>query len=390
MKKGFIAVTQKEFAGIFSNPRILVILILPIILFSFYGLIFSRGVPTDLPVAIIDQDHSVLSREFIRDLDATSMIKIDRYVQDEQQAIKLLRTEKVYAFLLIPDNFQKDIFRGKTANAMFYENNDFLTPGGMLSKAFLTAGGEFSASLRVNALMQQGHSIHQAGTSVQPIRLDSHILFNPYTNYSYYLGLALMPMSLQLLVMLTTIYVLGKMLKNREGKELYLLSGENVWAAFWGKMIPFTVLFIVIAVYMLSYLYWYMGIPMKGNYFTVLSLTILLVLVYQLMALFFVSVSKEFRTLATIAGGYSSLSFSFVGYTFPADGMPKVIQAMDYIFPFSSYARMYINIAVRDNPFQYSLPLFTGLMVFSIIGLLSLPRFRKILQKGGYDAQTIG
>jgi ABC-2 type transport system permease protein len=107
------------------------------------------------------------------------------------------------------------------------------------------------------------------------------------------------------------------------------------------------------------------------------------------MALFFVSISKEFRSLATIAGGYSSLAFSFVGYTFPAEGMPKAIQIMDYIFPLTSYARMYINIAMRGNPIKYSISFFTGLLVFATIGLLSLPKFSKVLQKGGYDDQKL-
>lgn len=387
MKNGFVAVCKTEFKNMMTSPRIFVMLLLPILLFSFYGAIFSKGVPNNLPIAILDQDHSALSRELIRSIDATSTIEIQQYVSDEQEAGKLLRTEKVYGFVLIPANFQKDIYRGKVADALFYENNDFLTPGGVLSKAFLTAAGSFSASLRVGTLLKRGQSLPQAVVSIQPVILDTHVLFNPYANYTYYLCLALLPMSLQLVVMLSTVYVLGKMLKNREGQSLYQLSGENVWSAFWGKILPYTLLFSIIVVYMISYLFWYLNVPLNGQYLNVLSLTILLVFVYQLMALFFVSISKEFRALATIAGGYSSLAFSFAGYTYPAEGMPKAIQIMDYIFPFSSYARMYINVAMRGTPVKYSMPLFSGLLVFALIGLLSLPRFSRMLQKGGYDVQ---
>ncbi|HEY0297584.1 MAG TPA: ABC transporter permease, partial [Arachidicoccus sp.] len=244
------------------------------------------------------------------------------------------------------------------------------------------------ASLRAALLLKTGLASQQAAIAVQPVRLDAHTLFNPYINYTYYLSLALLPMSLQLIVMISTIYVLGKMLKDRRGAFLYRLSGGNVWNAYWGKILPYTALFSVIVVYMLNYMFFELEIPLNGNYFVVLAITIMLVLVYQLMALFFVTISKDFRTLATIAGGYSALSFSFVGYTFPSEGMPKWVQIMDYIFPFTSYSRMYIDVAMRGDPLKYSLLLLIGLGVFAAIGLLSLPKFGRILQKGGYHVQS--
>ena len=125
MKNGFVAVCKTEFKNMLASPRIFVMLLLPILLFSFYGAIFSKGVPNNLPIAILDQDHSALSRELIRSIDATSTIEIQQYVSDEQEAGKLLRTEKIYGFVLIPANFQRDIYRGKAADALFYENNDF-------------------------------------------------------------------------------------------------------------------------------------------------------------------------------------------------------------------------------------------------------------------------
>lgn len=386
MKNGFWKVFFYEWKTIVKKPSIILwTLGVPLVIFILYAAIFGDGVLRELPVAILDQDKTSLSRELIRQANANSTLDFTKEVHNENEGLKLIQTSKVFGLVIIPSNFEKDISRGKSTNVVLYVNNDYMTPAGLINKGFNTVIGNFATSAKVNVIMKKGSSSLQAKDIVQPVIMRSHTLFNPFVNYAYYLCLSLFPMALQLTVMITTLYLLGSVLKYNKGRSLYKLSGENVISAFFGKILPYTFIFSLLTILMVAYLFGYLGIPINTPVVNVYILTLILIIVYQLMAVFFVTITKDFRSLCAMGGGYSSLAYSFSGYTFPQEGMPTAIKILDSIFPFSSYSRALTNIAIKGMPIIESLPYLIGFGVFALIGLLSLKKFSYQLQKGYYE-----
>ena len=384
--KGFWSVFKAEVKTIIFTPsKLLWSLGIPLFIFYLYASIFGNGILRDLPLAVLDNDKSSLSRELTRQLNANATIDLSEHINDEQTGNKLIRTGKVFGWIIIPNNFQRDLSIGKPVNVILYLNNNHLTPAGLINKAFNQTVGSFSATAKINVLMKTGSSVEQAKNNVQPIAIDNRTLFNPYINYSYYLCLSLFPMALQLTVMIITLYTLGSVLKNNKGRELYELSDYNVWKAYLGKVVPYTIIFSILVSLMTNYLFVYQGIPIKVSVAGIYLLTLLLVIVYQLIAVFFVTICKDFRSLASLGGGYSALSFSFSGYTFPQEGMPLGIKVLDMIFPFASYVRLLTNTAIKGMPIQNSIWYLLGLLLFAVIGLLSLPKFGLMLEKGYYE-----
>ncbi|WP_165828233.1 ABC transporter permease [Chryseobacterium phosphatilyticum] len=386
MKNGFWKVFFYEWKTIVRRPGIVLwTLGVPLAIFILYAAIFGDGVLRKLPIAILDQDKTAISRELIRQIDANSTLDFTKEVNNQNEGLKLIQTSKVFGLIIIPGNFEKDISRGKSTNVVLYVNNDYMTPAGLINKGFNTVVGSFSTSAKVNVIMKKGSSTLQAKDIVQPVIMRSHTLFNPFVNYAYYLCLSLFPMALQLTVMITTLYLLGSILKYNKGRSLYKLSGENVLSAFFGKILPYTLIFSLLTILMVAYLFGYLGIPINTHAINVYLLTLVLIIVYQLMAVFFVTITKDFRSLCAMGGGYSSLAYSFSGYTFPQEGMPTAIKILDSIFPFSSYSRALTNIAIKGMPMIESLPYLIGFGVFALIGLLSLKKFSYQLQKGHYE-----
>lgn len=386
MKNGFWKVFFNEWKTIMNKPSIAIwVLGVPLVIFILYASIFKDGVLRKLPIAILDEDKTTVSRELIRQIGANATLNFSREVNTENEGLKLIRTHKVYGMVIVPSDFESDITKGKTTQVILYVNNNFITPAGVINKGFNAVIGSFSTSAKVNILMKKHNSVQQAKEAVQPVIMRSHTLFNPFANYAYYLCLSLFPMALQLTVMITTLYLLGTVLKYNQGKALYQLSGENVFFAFWGKILPYTFIFSLLSVLMITYLFSYLGIPTNTSTINIYILTIILIVVYQLMAVFFVTVSKDFRSLCAIGGGYSSLAYTFSGYTFPQEGMPTAIKIFDSIFPFTSYVRVLTNTAIKGMPIIESLPYLIGFGVFALIGLLSLKKFSYQLQKGSYE-----
>src|ERR1035437_1309197 len=69
-------------------------LIAPFIGFGMIAWIFSANVPKELPVAIVDLDHTALSRQIARTVDATSIARVDKSYTDLQQASRALAEGK--------------------------------------------------------------------------------------------------------------------------------------------------------------------------------------------------------------------------------------------------------------------------------------------------------
>jgi len=388
MRKGFFPIFLKEFQRLLTSPRLLFLaVILPCGIFLYYASLLQQGVPRKFPVVLLDQDKTNTSRKLGRMLNATSSLNIITEVENQQDGEKLIRTDQAFALLVIPVNFEKNMYRNISSQLVCFYNNNYLLAGGLINKAFQSTVGTLAAQAHINGLTQQGLTQKQAIAATSPISTKQHILFNPYTNYSYYLTVSLMPMALQVIMIVVSIYVLGSVLKERKGRELFVASRGNVWISFWAKSLPYTILFSIVGFFMNSLLYYKIGITLRGNFFIVNIYFIVFVLVCQLLGLFYVSFNKDLRTALTLGGSYSAIAFSFTGYTFPKEGLPDVIQYISYTFPFTSYLRFIIDYAIRGIEIgSLNFGYIIAFMVFCALGFISMPRYNRLLKKGGYYA----
>ncbi len=75
------------------------------------SLVYAKHSVWDLPMGVIDQDHSTISRELIRRLDATSKIEIKSY-DNLPEAQRDLAWRKLFAVVIMPTDLEKKILHG--------------------------------------------------------------------------------------------------------------------------------------------------------------------------------------------------------------------------------------------------------------------------------------
>lgn len=387
MKKGFFSIFKKEVITIFTTPRLLLLILgVPVLMSFYYASLMDEGVPRDLPVVLLDQDKTKLSRQLGLMLDATPSMKIAFEAADELEGQKSVRRGDVFAMIVIPKDFQKNIQKGIYFNVTCYYNGDYLLPAGLIYKDFQTATGTFAAGARLKTLQQGGLTTPEAMATISPVKTDVHVLFNPYTSYSYYLNLSFMPMTFQIVIMVVSIYAFGSVLKYRQGRELFNQANGSILTAIFAKILPYTLLFLIVGIFMNTLLFYRINIPFKGNFFGLNLFFLSFILICQSMALFLASVMSSLRTALTIGGSYAALAFSFAGYTFPPEGLSTFAQYFSYIFPFTSYMRFTVNYAIRGITFNSEqLHYMIALAVFGCLGVIGILLYNKKLQKGGYD-----
>jgi len=371
-KGGIWRVARREFKRMSSRPLyIFIILILPLAAFGIILAIFSKGVPRDLPVAVYDVDHSALSRKLIRMIDSTSTIEVVRRVTDLESGHRLIREGKVYALIVLQRDLEKDVLSGKAPSVINYYNNEFLLPGSLIARDVRNTVGSLSAGLDLRFRQRLSQMTQVQPGIIEPIRVENHELFNPYLNYTYFLVSTLLPNMLQIFVIVMSVYALGIELKEGTAREWLECAKKHTWKALLGKMLPYTLLFCIVGLFMNNILFRYLGVPLQGSLGLITLASILMILAYQAVALLLVSITANLRLSLSFAAFYSSTAFAFVGVTFPMVGMPLPAKAWAGILPLYHYLRIFVDQTVRGMPAVLTVIPLTVLMAF----ILFLPIF---------------
>ncbi len=360
------------------------LIILPVLSFCFFALLLEKGVPQNIPIAVCDCDRTELSRQLATMVGETPTAEVMYDITDMQEGEKMIREGKIEAILYIPENFERDIYSNTQTHVAAYINATNISANGLLNKDIQTAVSTFSAGVEIQLLMSQGLSETQAYAQIMPVKFDKHLLFNPYTNYGYYLLPSFMPMMLMIFTILCSVFAIGTELKNSTAGEWFSCAEGCTWAALIGKMLPYTLGFTLMSLLMNTIMYKWIGVPLNGNKWILILAGILFVLAYQAIGIFVITLLSNLRLSLSIAGGYSVLAFTFSGLTFPLMAMDWYIRAVSYIFPFTYYTEIFVDQAMRGAPVVYSIKYLGAMVLFIVITMSCLPRLKKIATHSQY------
>ena len=373
------AVLEREWGRLTHQPMYFVLTVfLPVLSFAFFALLFNRGAIRDVPIAILDEDQTTLSRKIAQMIDDTPTPMVAYDIQDMAEGERLMREGKIMAIVQIPAFFEKSILSNSQTHIENYVSGTNITVNGLLSKDIQTAATTFSAGIQLQLLMKQGLTEHQAMAQLMPIRFDRHVLFNPLINYGYYLAPSFMPMMLMIFTVMVTIFAIGTELKRSTAREWLRTGGDSITAALTGKLLPITAVMFLVSLVMLLINFHIVGTPMNGSLAVILVGTLLFILSYQAISVLIVSLLASLRLSLSIGGGYSVLAFTFSGLTFPIMAMWEPMQWVSKFFPFTFYTDIFVDQMLRGTPWIYSITDLLCMTLFILLPMLCLPRLRKV------------
>jgi ABC-2 type transport system permease protein len=351
----------------------------PVLGFLLILWIFSANVPRELPVAVIDHDHTSLSRQIARLTDATSIASVNRNFISLEEARVAMNEGKIEAVLYIPEGTEREVYRGQHANLAFYINNTNILKGGLLNTGVRKVLGTMSAGVKLQMQMKGGLNRDQAMSRVVPVQITHHLLFNPFTSYSYYLTAGMVPIMLIVFVLLGTIYVIGDELYRGTGPQwIKLANGNFLWALF-GKLLPYTVIYCCMAVFMDLILFYYLGMPLEGKFPIILLGEFFLILAYQAVAIFLLGLTSNLRLSLSLGAVYAMLALTFSGLTFPLAGMSAFSQGFGAIFPYTYWLKIFLGQSLRGEPVLNTIIPLAALLLFIVLGVLYIPRLKYMM-----------
>jgi ABC-2 type transport system permease protein len=229
----------------------LVMLVVPVLLFSFYALIYQKEEAKHLSVAIWDDDRSPVSRQLIFLLEQRDALNITRRVNSEAEVEILIQQGKIMGAIHFPGNMQTDIYSRHAVNVTLYTNAAYLVPAKMIYKAVAEVVITGGAGVILNKLVKTGMEADQAMALANPVKLNSYQLYNSSYNYQEYLVPGLITVGMQMILIISSMLALNYEWKTETMQELYELSNGSALTVITAKTIAHLVVswvnFVLIA-----------------------------------------------------------------------------------------------------------------------------------------------
>lgn len=385
--KTIFLIILREWKRIITLPvHYWVLLVMPPILFFFYAFIYQKQSAEHLPVALWDEDHSSVSRQFLFLLEQKKTLQFVKEVKSQDEVQDLIRKGTILGAVHFPKNMENDIKSRHPVNVVVYTNAASLVPAKLIYKeaaqVIITAG----SGVILQKFVKTGMNKEKAMALVQPIKLHSYTLYNPDYNYQEYLVPGLITVGLQMIIIMVSVLLLNYEWNTKSIDELYKLAKGSASNIIIGKCLAHLTIAWINFILITAIIFPVFGIGVSvatGKFFILFTLLSLACIGIGMM----VSALFSDTMLATdIALFYTSPAFVFSGFTFPRWAMPWYDQYYANIMPYTAFLDGFFKVYYMNLPLSYvSLEIGKLLLFAGITFSLAILSFQIKLKKFKYE-----
>lgn len=362
-------VARREMGQIVRQPILWVAtLCVPLFCLLFMVTIFGSGSMNDLTIGAIDHDHTPTSRTILRALDSSPTLHITHHYTSTSEAMAELRRGEIYGFVEIPQGTTRAMMLGTKTTIPYYYHYALMSVGGEIDTALRTVLTLASVEPLAEVATSLGVSTERITTFLEPIGVDLHPLDNPTLNYHKWLTAPFFYIMFQIVILLVTMYSVGMERTRGSGSEWLELAEGDMFRALIGKLIPYTLIFLLVGLVAV----WALGsyVALAGPLWWYALLTLLLITSSQALAIFIYSIVPILGISMSFASMIGSLGATLSGITFPIGSMYPIFGYLALALPVRHFTLLtegagWIHLVV--------------LIAFPILPLFTLGRLRNAI-----------
>jgi ABC-2 type transport system permease protein len=339
----------------------------PIVLLLLFGYAITFDI-RHVPLGIIDQDHSTLSRDFIGRVRASEYFDLRFLSDDYSRTDRLLDSGRTRIIIVIPKDFSKDAEQTAGASLQLLvdgsNNNTALVALGYVSRLIQAYAADILTERR-NA--QGGSSLARFPAVIEPrIR----VWFNPELKSTNFIIPGLITVVMMVMTALLTSLTIAREWEN--GTMEQLMAGPlRPHEIVIGKLLPYFLLGLAQAVLVVLAGTLIFNVPLKGNILCLFVVTCVFLLCGLGIGLF-LSITAKSQQLAYMFAVLTTLlpSFLLSGFIFPISSMPKAVQAVTYLVPARYFLYTLRGIFLKNYGFGLLWPEILALGAFGLMILM--------------------
>jgi ABC-2 type transport system permease protein len=350
------AIAWRELRALLRDKAFLAIAItVPLIYALLFGGVYWNKKLTEIPVTIVDQDNSHLSREITGAISASETFKTGLYSDSVDEFRIQAQTGRSHVCFVFPYHFERDVKAGRKAKVAVWVDASNILVGNVAITSASEIIGAYSAGVDIRKSEMRGMADSSAPLwVVQPISDNYRILYNPALNgnYTNFMLMGLVTIAIQLLTLLMIARSGAREIEENTITELQGMT-RSPSAIILGKcMVYFALMFpaSVIALHIPCLL---VGVPMAGSELLLLGMTAWFLFILILAGMGVSSLLRDSLQTTEAFAIVAMPSFLASGFSWPSFAMPAAMKAASYAFPLSPYAMSVRKITMMGDSAHY-------------------------------------
>ncbi|MDF7670565.1 ABC transporter permease [Orbaceae bacterium ESL0721] len=358
--KLFWSAFKRLLGRLLGQPKWLLLLISV----SFMSLVYSNGTIINLPIAVVDMDHSKASRDLIRALSTSSKIETIMY-DSSLKAYDDINNRKLFAVITIPRNFEKHLLHGDQITIPAYGDATSRLVNGLIQRDLQAIYQQVLTDYNTKLMLNSGFSSQQITTILSPIKAQTDPLYNAGASFAAitFPGLLVMLLQHSFLIASTRTNITLNTLPQGRPPKSYLI----------GSLCGLLPIWLFLSIVLFGLWPWVLGYRQLASLPTILMMSFPLLLgalgLSKLLTECLNSIEMIYLTLAFLTTPVFYLS----GTIWPLDAMPDWVQFVSKLLPSTWATNMIAGVnQMGANISDYLFNIFMLLLLGAIYGSLGI------------------
>jgi len=335
MKK-FLSLVSIEFKRIFSNNVLLAIFIgAPIFYGILFGFVYKQAKVIDLPIVIIDQDHSPTSDKIIDSFEDNEALLVSDVRYSPGGILNEMPIKQYDAVVTIPTNFEADILQKRHPEIRVDLNMANILNANTASKNIQSVLMTLNAGIEIEGLKKSGLHPAQALSSYESFKINFNKLYNSTGNYLTFMLPGLLVAIMQQVIFLAMALVFARDFEDGYFEKLIEKSSYSLYHIAL-KATPFLLMIPVMWI-IVSLMILYFNIDIDIFNFPMLVLVTLLSLASMCIGMLFsIAIPNQLKATELLMV-ISTPAFILSGFTWPTLAFPSAIANFAQLIPSTNF-----------------------------------------------------
>jgi ABC-2 type transport system permease protein len=337
---------RQEVKRIIKDEGVLIFFfVVPLAYPLLYSWIYNNEAVHEVPVCVVDQSHSFLSRQFLRQCDASPDVRIAYYAQDMDEAKSLVSRQLVKGVYLIPSDFAEKVNRMEQGVISVYCDMSLMLAYKAIFQTAQTVTMEMGNDIKKK--LGGAYTAREEAISTRPLDYDDVAIFNPQGGY----GSSVLPAVLMLILQQTLVLGIGLSAGTARDENPYRnlipigdVRYDNTFVIVLGKSLCYFMVYCIMGTWLSIVVPRLFNFPHLATWQTLFHL----MLPYTLACIFFgivVSCLVKYRENVMLLMVFISVPLLFMtGVSWPQSNIPGYWQGVSWLFPSTFGCRAYVRV----------------------------------------------
>ncbi len=267
------------------------------------------------------------------------------YAGSVDEFMVAVKRDQAYACIVIPENFQRDVVRGRAGRVTVLVDGSNVLIGNVAMRAISTTVASYRTGARSRKLLASGMPHAAAEAAAMPIQPVIRPLYNPTSHYGFFVLIGLVMVAIQQVTRSGTSIALSPEREPRNAGELRRIGGKT-GQVLSAKLAATAVAVLPVSLIAIRLPFDLFGSPFRGSWLPANALPVVCVLMQTMIGYVFAGLCRSALTSLHVLLFASVPLFLLAGFTWPSYAMPQWVRALSWIIPLTHMLDMMRKMAL--------------------------------------------